>query len=300
VILRVLLIANPASRSGRALADAARDEFERMGVTCDLAFTDRPGHAGDLARGRDAGYDAVFALGGDGTAMEVVSALAGSGCPVGVLPGGTGNLLARAIGTPLDMRKAVRALLHGERALIDLGRIDGGGAFAIAAGVGIDAAMVSDTSSWLKRRLGVFAYVITGTRAAFRAISGKHFFTARVTVDGETVECTAAAVMIANFGALLEGRITLGENIHADDGILDVILFTPSSVPEALEVTWRLLVRDFSPGSALSYRHGKRIEVETDPVLPAQADGEMIGHTPLRLTVDPRCAEILLPDPTGG
>src|SRR5439155_6842896 len=125
------------------------------------------------------------------------------------LAGGTGNLLARALGIPLSVRRAIMALIDGGQLKIDLGRFDSGRRFAIAAGVGIDAAMVADTPGWLKRRLGVLAYTIMGTRAALRAVLRRQFFQARVTVDGTVFERRAAAVMVANFGAVLGRRITL-------------------------------------------------------------------------------------------
>src|SRR5581483_6556264 len=119
----------------------------------------------------------------------------------------TGNLLARAVGIPLAVPRAVDALLSGEQLLIDLGRFSSRRGFAIAAGVGIDASMVAEAPGWLKRRLGVLAYTIMGTRAALRAVFLRRYFRVRITIDGATHECDAAAVMIANFGAVLGKRI---------------------------------------------------------------------------------------------
>jgi diacylglycerol kinase (ATP) len=305
LIRRALLIANPASRRGRWLVKRAQREFARSKVECDVVLTERPGHAAEIARERAAAYDAVFALGGDGTAMEVAGELsggmhapgggAGGTVLVGVLPGGTGNLLARALGISLNVRRAVRQLLDGDVFQIDLGRLDSGRRFAIAAGVGIDAAMIASTPPWFKRRLGVVAYVIMGTYAAVRAVWKRDYIHARVTVDGERFECTAAAVMVANFGAILSGRITLGEGIHADDGVLDVIIFTPASFLDAVRIAVRLMRRDFSPTPMLTYRRGHVIRIETDPPTMMQADGEALGLTPFTATVEPRTAQLLVP-----
>src|SRR5581483_4571908 len=118
--------------------------------------------------------------------MEIATALAGTNTPIGVLAGGTGNLLARAVGIPLSIRRAVPMLLSADVLLIDVGRFESGRRFAIAAGVGIDASMVAETPGWLKRRLGVLAYTLMGARAAVRAVVRRQFFVARVTVDGTT------------------------------------------------------------------------------------------------------------------
>lgn len=296
LIRRVLLIANPAARRARPLLIPARDAFVAAGVACDIALTERPGHAAEIAAERGARYDAVFALGGDGTAMEAAGALAGTACAVGVLAGGTGNLLARALGIPLDVRRAVPALLQGEELLVDLGRFESGRRFAVAAGVGIDAAMVAETPGWLKRRLGVLAYTIIATRAALRSVLRQQFFRVRVTVDGEAHDCpAAAAVMVANFGAVLDNRITFGPGIHSDDGVLDVCIYSPRNLLDAFRIMWRVLLKRFASDRAMLYRSGKHIRVETEPVHRYQADGELLGMTPFEITVEPCAARLLVP-----
>ena len=297
-ITRALLVANPASRLGQRRLPRAVSSLQKAGVSCDVVFTERPGHAAEIVAGRSATYDAVFTLGGDGTAMEAAGALAGTMRPLGVLAGGTGNLLARALGIPLDPKRAVPKLLEGEELHIDLGRILGTDPvrhFAVAAGVGIDAAMVAETPSWLKRRLGVLAYTITATRAALRAVLRREFFHVRLTVDGEVFESAAAAVMIANFGAVLSDRITFGPGIRYDDGVLDACLYSPGNLRDATRIMWRLLLRNFSSDAAMLYRSGRRIRIETEPPRMAQADGELLGMTPLEVEIAPRAVRLLVP-----
>ncbi len=295
MIQRVLLIANPAARRARRLVNRSRAAFSRAGVDCDVVLSERAGHAADLARALASRYDTVFVLGGDGTAMEVAGALAGSSRPIGVLAGGTGNLLARALGIPLDVRSAVPLLLKGDIIRVDLGRLPSGHRFAVAAGVGIDAAMVAETPGWLKRRLGVLAYALIASRAAMRAVLRRDFFQARVTVDGSVLECTAAAVMIANFGAILGDQITFGPGIKSDDGVLDVCIYSPRSVADALRIMWRLLRKNFTSDEAMLYRSGRHIAVETIPRLPYQADGELLGMSPFDIVVEPLAAHLLVP-----
>jgi YegS/Rv2252/BmrU family lipid kinase len=278
-------------------------------VACEVVRTERPGHAGELAGavpGGERRYDAVFALGGDGTIMEVVGALAGSGVPVGALPGGTGNLVARTLGVPLAVEDAVPALVGGVLALVDLGTVraaaaDGAGAgaplparrFAFAAGVGIDARMIEETPARLKQRLGILAYVLT----AGRAILWRHRFAVRVTVDGEVIARDAAALMVVNFGAVLGDLFWFGPGIEYDDGVLDVCLFSPTSLLDAARVFWRLSRRDFRSDACLVYRRGRSIRVETDPPRTVEADGEIIGKTPYEVEVEPRAATLLVPRP---
>lgn len=300
LIKRAIVIANPASRRGRRLARRATRALASRSIECELVLTERPGHAAELATRHATSFDALFVLGGDGTVMEVASALAEQriDARVGVLAGGTGNLVARALGIPLSIARAIPALLEGEELLIDLGRLNGevgGRRFAIAAGVGIDAAMVAETPGWLKRRLGVLAYTIMGSRAALRAVIRREFFHAKVSVDGRVYEARAAAVIIANFGAMLGERLTLGPDIKTDDGLLDACLFSPATVGDAFRIIWRMLRRDFRSDPCMQYVPGRNIRVETTPVLAWQADGELMGQTPFTAVVEPLALRLLVP-----
>jgi diacylglycerol kinase (ATP) len=290
-IQRALLIVNPAARRAHASVHSATRAFATLNVPCEVVVSRSRGHAGEVAAANAADYDAVFALGGDGTAVEVIDALAPHGPPVGVLPGGTGNLLARALGIPLSVSRAVRALVEGGEMRFDLGRLADGTRFAVGAGVGIDASMIAGTSQQWKRRAGVLAYVVAGANQVLRRTR----FTARVTVDGTVLTRQAAVVLVANFGVLLNGLVTLGDGIRHDDGMLDVCIFDPVTMADAVRIAGKLVFRDFSPDPAMTYLHGSHIVVETDPVLPAQADGELTGSTPFVATVDPLAARLLVP-----
>jgi diacylglycerol kinase (ATP) len=286
-----LLIANPAARGTSRRLTAAAEALGAQGARVDVASTERPGHAAEIVRDRAAGYQAVFTLGGDGTAMEVVGTLAHTGIPVGIIPGGTGNLVARALGIPVATRRAAGALLSGDVADVDLGRLASGRCFAFSCGVGVDARMIRDTPPIWKRRLGILAYAYVALRASLRNIS----FRVRATVDGDTIERQATAVMVANFGTVLNDLIVLGPGIARDDGKLDLCVFSPASGWQALGVAWRLLRKDFRPHPAITYRSGRYFRIECEPRQDAQADGELVGSTPIELQVDPHAARLLLP-----
>jgi diacylglycerol kinase (ATP) len=290
-IRRVLLIVNPAARRGAASIARATSTFDAVNVQCDVIVTRYRGHAAEVATSSAQGYDAVFTLGGDGTAVEVIGALVPAGPPVGMLPGGTGNLLARALGIPMNTSRAVKALLRGDEARVDLGRLADGTRFAIGAGVGIDASMIAATSQAWKRRAGVLAYIVAGASHVLR----RRRFAARVTVDGVTVTRQAGVVLVANFGVLLNGLVVLGPGIQHDDGVLDVCIFDPATLADVVRISRKLLLRDFRPDQAMTYMRGRQIAVETVPSLPAQADGELIGSTPFNVTVEPLVARILVP-----
>lgn len=290
-IQRVLLIVNPASRRGARVRKRALDAFIEAGVACELMVTNAPGHAAELAAANHSFFDAIFTLGGDGTVMEVVGAVAETGPPVGILAGGTANVVARTLRIPLDPKRAIPLLLAGDEARIDLGRLEDGRRFALGLGVGLDATMIALAPARLKRRLGFFAYVIGGYRAVLRLEK----FDLKLTVDGEVFERRASAVLIANFGAVLNDLVTFGDGIRHDDGLLNACVFSPGNLWDALRILWKLLRKRFDPDPCMLYRAGREFSIETIPSRQAQADGELLANTPHRVTVDPLAGRLLIP-----
>lgn len=285
------VIVNPAARrAGRALV-RARAAFAAARVPVEVAFTEGAGDAARLAAAVPAGARAVFVLGGDGTVMEVVGALAHTGRPVGILPGGTGNLVARALGVPRDAGRAAALLLRGRPAPLDLGMLATGRRFAFSASVGVDARMIAETPAAAKRVLGVGAYALTAARAALVC----RRFGVRAEVDGVVREWRAADVMVANLGQVLGGLLTLGPDIRGDDGCLDLCVFSPEHAFEAVAVAWRLARRRFTGSRALGYRRGRAFRIACDPPQLVQADGEVIGRTPFEACVEPGAATLLVP-----
>ena len=291
VLKNVLLVSNPASRRGASWHQRAIASFKAAGASCDAVLTEAPGHGGEIAARLASQYDAVFALGGDGTATEVIGALTGRDVPVGILPGGTGNLLARQLGIPLSLNRAVRALVRGTTRRIDLGRLPSGRAYAYSAGVGVDAEMVADTPTALKRTLGLPAYALAATRAVLRA----RLFDVRAVVDGRVIERRASAVYVANQPNVLGGMITFGPGIRNDDGALDLCVYTPHDVADAARIMWKLFRADFRPDPSLFFARGQELRVETSPAQLSQADGELLGRDPLHVKVDPGGAFLLVP-----
>ena len=291
-IERVLLIVNPASRRGARLRDKALKAFADAGVACDAMPTEAPGHAAVLAKTHAHKYHAVFTLGGDGTVMEVLSVLAHQGPPLGVLAGGTGNVVARTLGIPLNPSRAVPLLLNGDEATVDLGRLGDGRRFAIGVGVGLDATMISEAPARLKRRFGFMAYVIGGYKAVLR----NRKFQLKLTVDGAVFQQTASAILVANFGAVLNDLVSFGDGILYDDGLLNACVFSPVNLWDALRILWRMIRKDFRADPCLFYKSGREFRIETTPEMPAQADGELLlPGTPISVSVDPLAGCLLIP-----
>jgi YegS/Rv2252/BmrU family lipid kinase len=282
---------NPQARRARHARLRALREFARSGVLCEALATEAPGHATQLAHDRAGNYDAVFTLGGDGTAMEVITALAPGGPPVGVLPGGTGNLLGRSLGIPIRVTSAVSVLLHGREARIDLGRLTDGRHFAIGLGVGIDEAMIAGASPRMKKRVGVLAYFLSALKAGLRMDR----FAVRLTVDGQTHACQASSVLIMNLGSVLGGWLHFGEPILHDDGLLHAFVFSPDNTWDALRIFARMLRGRVANDPKAFYMAGREFRLETDPPRRVQADGELLDVTPVEISVQPRAGRVLVP-----
>ena len=288
---RVLLIVNPASRRAARLRAKVVRAFGDAGVECEFMLTEAPGSAAVIAKNHAHKYDAVFTLGGDGTVMEVLGALAHHGPPVGVLAGGTANVVARTFRIPLNPIRAIPILLNGDEARMDLGRLADGRRFAIGVGVGLDATMISEAPARLKKRFGFMAYVVGG----FKAVLRNRKFELRLTVDGVVHNRRASALLVANLGAVLNDLVSFGDGIVYDDGLLDACVFSPDNLRDSLRILWRMMRKDFSPDPCMFYKSGRDFRIETLPPMETQADGELLGATPLSVSVDPLAGCLLIP-----
>ncbi len=242
-----------------------------------------------------AGASLVFAAGGDGTVRACAEALAGTGVPLAIVPLGTANLTARALGVPGRAGRAVDAGFSGRDRTIDLARADGIGAgptwFAAMAGIGLDAAVVEATRERFKRRFGWVAYAAAGVT---RLTLPPRDFTVRLD-DAEPVRRRARCVVVANAG-LLPGGFTLLPGASLDDGLLDVGILAPSGASGWLRVASRVLVRSRRQDPALERFQARRVQVSVDADLPRQVDGEVVapGRT-LSVSVCPRVLTVRLP-----
>ena len=181
------------------------------------------------------GADVVMAAGGDGTVRAVAEALRGTGVPLGLLPSGTGNLLARNLDLTLDdIEHAVTTAFTGTNRSIDVGTVEAEKAdgtretntFLVMAGVGLDAQMIANTNSELKKKVGWLAYV----DAIVRSLRGSNRVRMRFTVDGSPIRTmTAHTVLVGNCGSL-PGNILLLPDAAVDDGIFDMVALRPRGV----------------------------------------------------------------------
>ena len=241
-------------------------------------------------RAAAAGAGLVFAMGGDGTVRACAQALAGTPVPLAIVPRGTANLTARALGIPAGLEDALGVGFGSHERLIDLA-VANGITYAAMAGIGVDAAVVGATPGRLKARAGWLAYAATGTR---HALGRRTAFELRL--DGAApLRRQARSVVVGNAG-LLPGGFTLLPGARLDDGLLDVGILAPSSPLGWARVAYRIMASTGHEDLRLERHRARRIEIRAASELPRQADGEMIlpGRS-LTVTVTPAALIVRVP-----
>jgi YegS/Rv2252/BmrU family lipid kinase len=257
---------------------------------------DDPG-SGQAQLAVDKGADVVLACGGDGTVRAVAEALAGTGVALGLLPRGTGNLLAKTLGTPLDLAAAVRVGLTGDDRQIDVGRVrvDGAAterAFLVMAGTGFDAAIMESTPEGLKSRVGPLAYVVSG----LRAMRGRRTRVTLTLDDGEPLRRRTRTVLVGNSGTLL-GGLVLMPKARIDDGLLDIVNIAPTGLAGWVAVAARVASRKGRGHERVEHWQATTVVIEADEPQPSQIDGDPIGDaSELRMRVEPGALVVRVAD----
>ena len=301
---RTCVILNPGARTG-----GDREALERLRPLIEgweVRLSERPGHARELARSAAAdGFTTVIAAGGDGTINEVVNGLAsapagGGGPRLGVLPLGTGNDLARLLGLPPEPEEAVSILRRGACRRLDLGEMRSGGErrfFLNVAAGGFAGEVDRALTPEIKRAWGPLAYLRAATtalseidtyrvHARFEGVDG-----ARRSGGAETLEIDALNVVVAN-GRFAGGGLPIAPWARPDDGLLDVVVIPTMSLAGLVALAPLVLTGRHLGGEVDGPADGgeddvrrlpiclrcRGVELESDPPMPWNTDGELIGE----------------------
>ena len=262
----VVAIVNPASGSAIEPLDL-REALDHVGgAKWSETSADDPG-AGACRDAVEAGATTVIACGGDGTVRACLEALSGTDTALGIVPLGTGNLLATNLGLANEL-DAVPDAVRGPLRRIDLGEVNGE-LFAVMAGSGFDALMIRDANPSVKRRFGSIAYVV----AAIRHLPAR-LVTTSVVVDGVQVWTGRTAMVLVGNCGMVTGGLQVFPDAQPDDGRLDVAVLAARTAREWASVLWRL-VRGVAQRPELVHRAtGRAVEVRTAKPRPYQLDGE--------------------------
>jgi diacylglycerol kinase (ATP) len=263
--------------------DLARRVASECGETVDVSVTEARGHARALARAaRENGARVVVAWGGDGTINEVASELAFSEVALGIVPGGSGNGLARELGLIADPKRALRHAIAGVPKQIDTGEIEGR-LFVNLAGIGFDAHVAAQFNAPDNRRRGPSGYIMLTARSLMTYQPHRY----DIVTDGHRLNVQALLVVIAN-GTEFGNRILIAPHARVDDGTLDVVVVEERSrAATVCRVPW-LVGRAIHRAPAWSSRRAREVAIETAAPMLFHVDGESVqGGTRLTARIHP-------------
>jgi diacylglycerol kinase (ATP) len=290
---RALLLVNRHSRRGRESATAAIAHLQALGLTLVEAATEDPADLSQVICDHRDRVDLVIVGGGDGTLNAAARGLVETGLPLGILPLGTANDLARTLGLPMALPNACAAiaqgLQHNQQLPIDLGWVNGHYFFNVAS-LGLSVKITQQLSQGMKRRWGVVAYAIT----ALRVLSQSVPFTAEIRMNGEYCRVKTAQIAVGN-GRYYGGGMTVQADAAITDQRLDLY---------SLEIRhwWQMIpllpsMRRGTHGSWDFVRslQGQEIEIHTRKPHPINTDGEITTTTPAHFRVIPNAISVVGP-----
>lgn len=285
---RIVVVANPRGRVAPDWLETVVRAHMPAGSTVVVRQTrpDTPIHGiieADLEHATVA-----IASGGDGTVSQVAAAILGHSIPLGIIPAGSTNMVAKVSDIPSSPERAVR-LIFGDhrREWIDVGK-SGERVMLHLGGAGIDARIFTGANPTLKKYLRWGAYVPPAVSGAF---AGQAAFT--VTVDGAITRARSSLVLVANSAQLLHSKIHLVGSVSRSDGQFDVLIYTARNTLELAAAGLASLTGYLEESGQVIRLRGASITIEADPPVPTELDGEVVGVTPLRIEVLPRAIELI-------
>lgn len=286
---RALVLLNAKARQGDSALQPVRDRLEAGGLVVTVEpFENLPEIARDVARlHREA--DLIVVCGGDGSISSAAPAVIESGLPLGIIPAGTANDLARTLSIPLDFAAAADVIVQGHRRLIDVGTVNGHAFFNVAS-IGLSSELAQKLDPEIKKRFGRLGYAF----AALRILVGAKRFRAQITEKGRHTSVASYQIAIGN-GRLYGGGNVVAETAAIDDGNLDLYSLEMRNL-------WKLalMLRAFRSGTHGAWqevRTAKCVEfdIRTRSPMPINTDGEIVTATPGHFRVLPRAISVLIP-----
>lgn len=286
---RVLLLHNSKSRQGEAALGPVRARLKAGGLSVIIEpFANLPEIARDISRLHQSA-DLIVVCGGDGSISSAAPAVIESGLPLGIIPAGTANDLARTLSIPLDFAAAADVIVAGHTRQIDVGMVNGHAFFNVAS-IGLSSDLAQKLDPAIKKRFGRLGYAV----AALRILAGARRFGAKIIEKGSGSKVKTYQIAIGN-GRLYGGGNVVEQTAAIDDGSLDLYSLEMRNL-------WKLalMVRAFRTGTHGAWKEVRtarcvEFDIETRRPMPINTDGEIVTATPAHFKVLPGAITVITP-----
>lgn len=286
------MLRNPKARRGQEALEPVLRRLESGGLDVTIeTFEALPEIARDIVRLRHMA-DLVIVCGGDGSISSAALAAMESGLPMGIIPMGTANDLARTLDIPMDLVGAATVIARGQTRQVDVGTVNGHAFFNVAS-IGLSSQLAQGLDPALKKRFGRLGYAL----AAMKVLTRASRFHAKITEKGRTIDVETYQIAVGN-GRHYGGGNIVQENAEIDDGHLDLYSLE-------LKNLWKLalMLRSFRSGTHGAWREVRtarcvEFDIETGKPMPVNTDGEIVTATPAHFKVHPKAVSIFAALPT--
>jgi diacylglycerol kinase (ATP) len=289
---RLRVILNPASGQNEPELKIFNRTFKEAGYDWDVRITQQAGDGTRLAKEAIAdGVDIIAVYGGDGSVMEVAAGMVDSNIPLGIIPGGTGNVISIELGIPRDTATACALIVSKSQNLrnVDLG-MAGDVGFMLRTGIGLEATVTKSADRDAKDRYGIFAYVIS----AVQALAEPDIVHYHLTIDGKEIDSEGLSCVVANSGSLGVAGLAFSSGVNVSDGLLDIFIIRKADLISLFSLAASVIGGNENSEN-MPHWTGKEINIVANPVQEVQADGELIGESPVHIRVLPQAIKVIVP-----
>jgi diacylglycerol kinase (ATP) len=292
----VVVILNPAAGRGQGARRKAELELALDQASEDqtgdwrIVETSAPGQGSKLAAAAAAGgATIVAAAGGDGTYGEVLNGIIGTGAKLGIIPLGTGNDFSRNLGIGTDIELAVQTILHGIAKPVDVGTVNGR-RFINVAGCGFDAVVADRVNRGFRHLHGSAAYVAAILQCLLQFKPAMF----HIVADDRAIDTQAMLCTIANSRSY-GGGMLIAPDARIDDGLFDLCILAKAGRIEFLRAFPRVFKGTHTTHPKVTMLQARTVLIESDPPMPVLVDGEVIGKTPAKFTIEPSAIQVMAP-----
>ncbi len=283
-------IVNPVSGRGKGkiIGEHIIDHLNRLSIDFEVEWTERPGHAIELAEQGVKNHTVIVAVGGDGTMNEVLNGMAGGNNVLGLIPVGSGNDFARAVGIPFDFKQALEVLLRGRKKQIDLGKANER-FFGNGVGIGFDAYVVHN--SLKVRRLrgnAIYLYSVLRTLKEYKPVPLEIHFNGSTKIDDFFM------ISVGN-GVSMGGGFYLTPDAQMDDGLFDLCLIQNMPMVSILKNLLKVYSGKHKEDPRVEMQRTDRLQIESRKPFGVHIDGELLSLKMKKLEIEiiPRGLEVI-------